>query len=50
MTDGEDLREEVNFLKEEVQSLKRQLHNMNPSKSTNINVKEMNVKCLKIKI
>jgi hypothetical protein len=45
-----DLREEIKLLKEEVQTVKQQLHSMSTGKSANINVKEMNVKCLKIAI
>jgi hypothetical protein len=50
VTEEKDLREEMKHLEEEVQTLKEQLHSMSPGKSANINVKEMNVKCLKIKI
>jgi uncharacterized protein YicC (UPF0701 family) len=50
LTDEKDLREEMKHLKAEVQTLKQELHSMNAGKSANIKVKEMNVKCLKIKI
>ena len=50
LTDEKDLRDEMKLLKEEVQTLKQQLDSMNAGKSANIKVKEMKVKCLKIKI
>jgi 50S ribosomal subunit-associated GTPase HflX len=50
LTGEKDLRDEMKHLKEEVQTLKQQLDNMSAGKSANIKVKEMNVKCLKIKM
>ena len=50
MTEEKDLREEMKHLREEMQTLKQQLHSMSATETANIKVKEMNVKCLKIKI